>query len=91
MKNCLILPHGEKLINLMIDDPVEQKGLIEESTGLAKIKLSTLKFSDLIMLGIGAFSPLEGFMVRSDYGGGYREYEACWRYTLATACNFNCK
>jgi len=66
-KNSIISPHGGSLINLMVDDPGEKKKLIEESKTLPKLKLSTLEFSDLIMLGIGAFSPLEGFMTGSDY------------------------
>ena len=45
----------------------EGKRLIKESSTLLKIKLSTLEFSDLIMLGIGAFSPLEGFITENDY------------------------
>ena len=64
-----IPPHGGTLKNLMIDDPGEKKELIGKSRDLPGIKLSTLEFSDLIMLGTGAFSPLEGFMVSSDYEG----------------------
>jgi len=68
MKNdYLIIPHGRKLQNLMIDDTEERKKLVEELKESPKIKLSTLEFSDLVMLGIGAFSPLEGFMTESDY------------------------
>ena len=67
IKNNLTPPHGGTLINLMVDNSGERKKLIEESKTLPKLKLSTLEFSDLIMLGIGAFSPLEGFMTGSDY------------------------
>jgi len=68
MKNDhLIITHGGKLQNLMIDDPKGKESLINDSKKLPKIKLSTLEFSDLIMLGIGAFSPLQGFMGQSDY------------------------
>ena len=67
MKNNVISPHGDVLIDLLIDDPEKRQKLIRESESLPKIKLSTLEFSDLIMLGIGAFSPLEGFMIETDY------------------------
>ena len=60
-------PHGGRLVDLMVDDPGKRQKLVEESKSLPKIKLSTLEFSDLIMLGIGAFSPLEGFMNGADY------------------------
>jgi len=65
--NCLPSPHGGNLINLMVEDPKEREKLIAQSRSIPKIKLSTLEFSDLIMLGIGAFSPLRGFMNSSDY------------------------
>ncbi len=70
MKNdFLVKPHGDKLVDLMVDDLSEKDMLIKESESLPKLKLSTLEFSDLIMLGIGAFSPLEGFMDQKDYMG----------------------
>ena len=62
-------PHGGVLVNLMVDDSGVKEKLIEESKTLPRIKLSTLEFSDLIMLGTGAFSPLEGFMDQNDYTG----------------------
>jgi len=62
-------PHGGTLTNLMVDDPEKRTKLLEESKTLPRLKLSTLEFSDLIMLGIGAFSPLEGFMSENDYKG----------------------
>ena len=63
----MIYPHGKNLRNLMVDEPTLRNNLIVEPRELPQIKLSTLEFSDLIMLGIGAFSPLEGFMNQSDY------------------------
>jgi sulfate adenylyltransferase len=68
-KIFLIPPHGGTLVNLMADDPGKRDKLIKECAGLPVIKLSTLEFSDLIMLGTGAFSPLEGFMAEKDYQG----------------------
>ena len=62
----LILPHGGILKNLMYKD-VPVKKLSNKLKKIKTIKLSTLEFSDLIMIGIGAFSPLEGFMSEYDY------------------------
>jgi sulfate adenylyltransferase len=64
-----IPPHGGTLKNLMIDDTGKRQELIDKSRSLPRIKLSTLEFSDLVMLGTGAFSPLEGFMAEKDYHG----------------------
>jgi len=68
-KYSLTPPHGGHLVNLMVDDPGKRERLIKQSKDLPKLKLSTLEFSDLIMLGIGAFSPLKGLMNESDYKG----------------------
>ena len=64
--NNLIKPHGGVLKSLIIPKDKRKKE-IEKGNKLFKIKLNSLEFSDLIMLGIGAFSPLEGFMFKSDY------------------------
>ncbi len=54
-------------MNLMVENPLERQKLIEQAENLHRIRLSTLEFSDLIMIGIGAFSPLKGFMNQAEY------------------------
>jgi sulfate adenylyltransferase len=51
----------------MVENPLERQKLIEQAENLHRIRLSTLEFSDLIMIGIGAFSPLKGFMNQAEY------------------------
>lgn len=53
---------------LLIEDPKERQECLQRAAGLPRIALSSLNVSDLIMLGIGAFSPLEGFIGSTDYG-----------------------
>ncbi len=45
-----------------------KKGL-EKAGDLPQIRITSREVSDLIMLGMGAFSPLKGFMGREDYEG----------------------
>ncbi|PJB29041.1 sulfate adenylyltransferase, partial [Candidatus Desantisbacteria bacterium CG_4_9_14_3_um_filter_40_11] len=47
----------------------ELKNEIEKAKGLTQIKMGSRETSDLIMLGIGAFTPLEGFMGYADWKG----------------------
>ncbi|MFQ5646518.1 MAG: sulfate adenylyltransferase [bacterium] len=61
-----IAPHGGKLINRVVEGKEREK-LIELAPSLRKIKLSAREVSDLEMIGVGAFSPLEGFMCHKDY------------------------
>jgi sulfate adenylyltransferase len=61
-----IEPHGGRLINLLVD--VQRATLLKEiSLNLPDITLNDRQMCDLELLATGAFSPLEGFMTRSDY------------------------
>jgi len=62
----MIEPHGGRLVNRLVTG---QKAAELEAGALALpvIQLSPFEVSDLEMLAIGAFSPLEGFMGRADY------------------------
>ena len=41
----------------------------KKAEGLTKINISQREKGDLIMMGIGGFSPLTGFMTRADWKG----------------------
>ena len=58
--------HGGRLINLLVDD--ERARLLKEiALNIPDIMLNDRQLCDLELLAIGGFSPLKGFMVRSDY------------------------
>jgi sulfate adenylyltransferase len=63
-----ISPHGGKLIPLLLQGE-ELKREIDEAKKLPQITITSREASDLIMLGMGAFSPLTGFMTRENYDG----------------------
>jgi len=62
----LIPPHGGKLIE-RLKDLNDRDVILSETRELPRLRLSSKEVSDLIMLAIGAFSPLEGFLNREDY------------------------
>ncbi len=62
----LIKPHGGKLVNREVAG-LERDALIEASAAMARLELSPRAISDLEMIAIGAYSPLEGFMGEADY------------------------
>lgn len=62
----LIAPHGGELVRNLATD-TEQSELIERANNLVKITIGARQLADLEMLAIGAYSPLRGFMTRSDY------------------------
>ncbi len=61
-----IKPHGGVLVNRLVKDEI-RNSLIEKAKGLKHIVLDQWATSDLEMLAVGAFSPLEGFMESEDY------------------------
>jgi sulfate adenylyltransferase len=62
----LIKPHGGTLINREIQGS-EREELVRKATTLPKVQLSSRQVSDLLMLAIGGYSPLDGFLNEADY------------------------
>lgn len=61
-----IEPHGGTLIN-RIADAGEREALLAEAEKLPVIPVNAWTISDLDLIGVGAFSPLTGFMTQEDY------------------------
>ena len=64
----LILPHGGKLKPLLLMGEALKEAK-EKAKALPKIRMTTRERDDLIMMGIGAFNPLNGFMMKTDWQG----------------------
>jgi sulfate adenylyltransferase/3'-phosphoadenosine 5'-phosphosulfate synthase len=61
-----IAPHGGHLVNRLAT-PAQAAALSERLFKLPRVSLTPRALSDLDMIAVGAFSPLEGFLVRADY------------------------
>ena len=62
----LVEPHGGSLVNLLVD--AKRGALLKEiAFNLQDLSLNERQLCDLELLATGAFSPLHGFMTRSDY------------------------
>ena len=73
----LVAPHGGKGLVCCKLHGNELVAEQEKAAGLKKIKISPRAKGDLIMMGIGGFSPLDGFMTKADWKG------VCENYTMA--------
>lgn len=62
----LIAPHGGTLVN-RVATPDRAQALRQEAPGLKRVLLSPKQSCDVEMIGIGAFSPLTGFMGSRDF------------------------
>jgi len=71
----LVPPHGAPTLKpLLLEGPARDEALARAQS-LPRLAVSSREKGDLIMLGIGGFTPLEGFMTRADWEGvcdGYR-------------------
>ncbi|MCG8619826.1 MAG: sulfate adenylyltransferase, partial [Desulfobacterales bacterium] len=65
----LVAPHGGKGLVICKLEGAELEAEIKKAEGLKKIEISSQVKGDLIMLGIGGFSPLNGFMTKADWKG----------------------
>lgn len=61
-----IQPHGGVLVN-RIATGAERESLLAEAASFPSILINTWTISDLDLIGVGAFSPLTGFMNEADY------------------------
>jgi sulfate adenylyltransferase len=73
---ALVKPHGKrkKLMPLLLEGAALQKELKKSKT-LKQLKISSRETADLVMMGIGAFTPLTGFMNKKDWKGVCDKYK----------------
>ena len=63
----LVKPHGGgPLKPLMVEGPAREAE-VARAASLPRVRVSSREKGDLIMLGIGGFTPLEGFMTHGDW------------------------
>jgi sulfate adenylyltransferase len=74
----LVNPHGGGPLKPLLLDAPALDAERKRAASLPKITVSSREKGDLLMLGIGGFTPLDGFMGHDDWRG------ACDRYTLAS-------
>ena len=72
MSTDLIAPHGGKLVDRLAT-PEEKQDFLSKADSLPKVQLDQRATSDLVMIAIGGFSPINGFMGQNDYLGVVKE------------------
>ncbi len=75
---ALVNPHGKdkKLMPLLLTG-AELAAEQEKAKSLTQVRISSREAGDLIMMGIGGFTPLTGFMTKADWQG------VCDNFTMA--------
>ncbi len=89
---ALVKPHGKKkkLMPLLLSGAALAKEL-KKAKNLKQLKISSRETSDLVMMGIGAFTPLTGFMGKKDWKGVCAKYKMAdgtfWPIPITLSCS----
>jgi sulfate adenylyltransferase len=63
----LVPPHGGGSLKPLLIPEVERSSEKKRAEGLKKVPMTSREASDVIMLAMGAYTPLDGFMGRADW------------------------
>ena len=63
----LLPPHGSSELKPLLLEGQANREETSKAQGLKKVPLTSRETGDLIMMGIGAFTPLDGFMGKDDW------------------------
>jgi sulfate adenylyltransferase len=66
---ALVNPHGGGNLTPLLLEGAALKAELEKAKKLSQVKVSSREKGDIIMLGIGGFTPLDGFMTYADWLG----------------------
>src|SRR5687768_3310008 len=75
---ALVSPHGGGGLKPLALTGAALAAEIARAQTLPALRISSREKGDLVMLGIGGFTPLDGFMTRADWEG------VCERYRMAS-------
>jgi len=67
--NQLTPPHGSDVLKPLLIEGDERLSELDRASGLISIPLTTRETSDVLMFGMGAYTPLDGFMGQKDWQG----------------------
>jgi len=67
--STLVPPHGGGALAPLLAAVDTRAAELERAQGLTRVPMSSREVSDLLMLGMGAYTPLTGFMSEADWRG----------------------
>src|SRR5262245_42211042 len=70
----LVRPHGSAVLKPRLLEGEERQWELKRAAEMRRVALTSRELGDLLMLGSGAFTPLEGFMTRADWKSVCEDY-----------------
>lgn len=65
----LVEPHGGKGLKALLAPQSERAAELERARRLTRVPMTSREVSDVLMLAMGAYTPLDGFMGQADWRG----------------------
>ena len=65
----LVEPHGGEGLKVLLAPQSERMVELERAKGLTRVPMTSREVSDVLMLAMGAYTPLDGFMGQADWHG----------------------
>ncbi len=89
--STLVPPHGGGQLKPLLVPEEARAGELARAETLGKVPLSSREVSDLFMLGMGAYTPLDGFMDEEDWRGCCRDMKLSnglfWPIPITLSCD----
>ena len=63
----LVEPHGDDGLSALLAPQVERKEELVRARNLRKVPMTSRETSDVLMMAMGAYTPLDGFMGETDW------------------------
>src|SRR6185503_16346297 len=70
----LVKPHGGQALRPLLLEGEARRAELARAASMRRVPLGSREFGDLMMLGIGGFTPLEGFMTHADWKSVCQDY-----------------
>lgn len=87
----LVNPHGGGKLKPLLLEGAALGAAMQRARSLPKIKVSSREKGDLLMLGIGGFTPLDGFMTHADWRGVCDDFRMAnglfWPIPITLSCS----
>ena len=87
----LVLPHGGSGLKPLLAPVAECQAELEYAASLRNVTLTSREISDLLMLGMGAYTPLDGFMNEADWRGCCQDMKTSgglfWPIPITLSCD----
>jgi sulfate adenylyltransferase len=87
----LVEPHGGNGLKALLAPQTERAEELKRASTLAQVPMTSREVSDVLMMAMGAYTPLEGFMNEADWRGSSLDMKlengVFWPIPITLSCN----